>query len=123
MPIQQPGRGAFGRGSVSMCGQGGQRAMPGTRGLRRKIFRSPKFLGSFSVSGVTRNSSGAALPDCVVQLFLTGSNALLGQTVSDGSGNYSFSIGTNQAVYLVAYKAGAPDLGGTTVNTIQPAPV
>lgn len=115
MPIQNPGRG----GAAARCGQGGYQ---GARGLRRRpIFQSTTFRGAFSVSGVTRDSAGAALGNCVVELFLAGSNTQLGVTTSDGSGNYSFTIGTNQAVFLRAYKSGAPDLAGTTVNTIQPA--
>jgi hypothetical protein len=37
----------------------------------------------------------------------------------DASGNYDFRVPSLDAVYLVnMYKAGAPDVAGTTVNTL-----
>lgn len=86
-------------------------------------FRSPKFYGAFSLSGVTRDSTGVALGNCDVRLFQTGSDIEVGQTTSDGSGNFAFSLGNNAGFfYLVAYKPGAPDVAGTTVNTLSFTP-
>jgi len=122
MPIIQPGRGGGiqGRGVSARCGQGGRRGRAGlvaacSGGLDRwPSFSSPKFYGSFTASGVTKDSTGAALSDCTVDLF-SESEAWLARTVSDGSGNYTFTgvgVGT---VFVRAYKPGAPDLAGTTL--------
>ena len=87
-------------------------------------FKSKKFTGSFVITGITRDSVGAALGNCVVHLFQAGTDIEVAETTSDGSGNFSFSIGNNAGFfYIVAYKAGAPDLSGTTVNTLIAAPV
>ena len=88
---------------------------------RRLRFRSPTLTQHAPpvITGVTRDSSGVALGDCVVQLFRTSDDAIVTETVSDGSGNYAiFAQGTGP-FYVVAYKAGAPDVAGTTVNTLQ----
>lgn len=101
----------------SLCGQGSFR---GTLGLRLKVeFKSPKFFGRFTISGVTRDSTGAALAACVLHLFESATDTEIAQTESDASGNYTFSIGQNSGFfYIVAYKVGAPDVAGTTVNTL-----
>ena len=81
--------------------------------------KAPQFFGSFSLSGVTRNSSGVALGNCVVDLFLNSEDTLVATTVSDGSGNYRFTLSGNSQTYFVrAYKAGSPDVAGTSVNTL-----
>lgn len=73
------------------------------------------------ISGVTKDSTGAALGGCTVTLFKTVDNMPSAITVSDSSGNYSFTIdGNSQARFAVSYKAGSPDVSGTTVNTLVP---
>lgn len=86
-------------------------------------FRSPPFNAtSLYISGVTRDSTGAVLGGCVVQLFRTSDDAIIAEQVSDGStGAYSFPILVGGPFYVVAYKAGTPDLAGTTVNTLTGA--
>ena len=73
-----------------------------------------------AITGVTRDGTGAALGNCVVDLFYTSNDTLRAQTTSDGSGNYRFAVGPGAKHYMVAYKPGSPDLAGTTVNTIEP---
>ena len=111
-----------------MKGAGGVLAIPGRRFGGRKFgaspepFRSPPFSTSaLYISGVTRDSVGNPLGGCKVELFCSGSDIYVGDTVSDGSGNYSFQVLKSGPFYLVAYKAGSPDVAGTTVNTILPA--
>jgi hypothetical protein len=71
------------------------------------------------ITGVTKDSAGAALGNCVVQLFRTSDDQIVEETTSDGSGNYRFLTATPQYKhYVVAYKAGAPDVTGATVNTV-----
>lgn len=72
------------------------------------------------ISGVTRDSTGAVLVSCTVELYLTANDMPLEKVVSDPvTGAYSFSsIGLSETYYVVAYKAGATDVAGTTVNTL-----
>ena len=71
------------------------------------------------VLGVTKDSTSTPLGGVTVSLFLTSTNTLIGQTISDGSGNYDFPLFNPPGpFYLVAYKAGSPDVAGTTVNTL-----
>ncbi len=73
-----------------------------------------------SISGITRNASGAVLGGCVVKLFQTGSDVELGTAVSDpvtGAFNVTSPI-DGAACYIVAYLAGSPDVAGTTINTL-----
>jgi hypothetical protein len=72
------------------------------------------------ISGVTKDSTGAVLGSCVVHLFRTSGDLEIDMTTSDAStGAYSFSgVGLGETYYVVAYKAGSPDVAGTTVNTL-----
>lgn len=86
----------------------------------------PSFQGSLPlpvvrliISGVTKDSSGAVLPNCNVTLYRTSDDQVMGKGVSDANGNYSFSSGSlSEQYYVVAYKAGSPDVSGTTINTL-----
>ena len=82
------------------------------------VYRSPGGLANLSIAGVSRDSTGAALAGCTVHLMLTGPDILAQVTVSDASGNFSFSNPGSGPFYLVAYKPGSPDVSGTTVNTL-----
>lgn len=78
-----------------------------------------RFRGSFSINGITRDSTGALLGNCTTHLFQTGSDAEIAQDVSDGVGNYSFIFGFGSGnFYIVAYLSGSPDVSGTTLNTL-----
>jgi hypothetical protein len=68
--------------------------------------------------GVSKDSSGNVLGACTVMAFRTVDKVFVGQTVSDASGNYDFRVPSLDAVFLVMYKAGAPDVAGTSVNTL-----
>lgn len=99
----------------------------------------------FTLSGVSRDSTGAALGNCRVVLYETGRIAVDGLThaqmpsagnpekveadtespvvaemISDGSGNFSFNTPMNTAYQITGYKAGSPDVAGITVNTLTP---
>jgi hypothetical protein len=71
------------------------------------------------VTGVTKDAAGAALGGCTVRTYVAATNAPFSTVVSDGSGNYSATVPLSENCYLVAYKAGSPDVAGTTVNYIQ----
>ena len=72
----------------------------------------------FTIAGVTRNSAGAALGTCDVHLFRTDNDSEAAQLTSDANGVYSVASSSQITHYAVAYKAGSPDVAGTTVNTL-----
>lgn len=73
----------------------------------------------YRVAGITLDMAGAVLASCTVKLYDTLTDALLQTTTSDGLGAYVFTVSVaNQQYYIVAYKASAPDVYGTTINTI-----
>lgn len=73
----------------------------------------------YVISGVTKDRAGLVLPACTVKLFRTSDDALTATTLSDAStGAFSFGGLNTVAYYVVAYKAGSPDVAGTTVNTL-----
>ena len=89
-----------------------------SRRLGRATFVSPPLsTKGFAIAGVTRDSSGIALAGCTVDLYLSSTRQRVATTVSDGSGNYSFGA-TVGPYFVVSYKAGAPDVMGTTANTL-----
>ena len=69
--------------------------------------------------GVTRDQYGTPTGGCVVQLFRTSDDLFIMEITSDSSGNFLLqSWYTPDTHYIVAYKAGSPDIFGTTVNTL-----
>lgn len=90
--------------------------------------RTPAVIGSklpatfFTISGITKDSAGAVLGNCTLELFETGTDRFMEKTTSNGSGYYYFKSPLRSAsYYVVAYKAGSPDVAGTTVNTLAGA--
>jgi hypothetical protein len=79
---------------------------------------APYFELASVITGVTRDSTGAALGSCPLVLFRTADNSIAALTTSDASGAYRIEASPALTHYLVAYKAGAPDVAGTTVNTL-----
>lgn len=86
-------------------------------------------LGSrYLITGVTKDQTGAVLGNCVCEAFeavnTTNTNnpkgRLVGMTTSDANGNYSIEVySSSTATFNVdAYKAGSPDVAGTTLNTL-----
>jgi len=73
---------------------------------------------TFTLTGITRDSTGAVLGNCDVIIFKTGDDVKVAQTISDGSGNYSVVLPTNSRHYVVSYKTGSPDVTGATLNTL-----
>lgn len=87
-------------------------------GARARPFRSPDFATSaYAITGVTRDASGTPLGSVNVTMYLTGTDAVVARTVSDGSGSFSFPA-TAGPYYLVFYKLGTPDVFGSSVNTL-----
>ena len=74
------------------------------------------------IKGQCVDASGNASAGAIVQAFRTSDDAFAGE-VNANSTDGTFDVptpyvGANH--YLVAYKPGAPDIGGTTVNTLVP---
>ncbi len=90
-------------------------------GPRRPFMFQPRWLSlaQFALSGVIRDQAKVAIAGCVVELFRTDDNVFLSKTNSDAGGNYIFSPVGAGPFFIVAYKSGAPDLAGTSVNTLR----
>lgn len=82
------------------------------------ILRSMGVSVNRTITGVTRDSSGVAVGNCLLDLYITGVDTLSQNGVSDASGNFTFFNPGSGPFYIVAYKVGAPDIAGTTVNTL-----
>lgn len=91
---------------------------PVARGIGTVVYRSPGGRANFALVGVSRDSAGAILASCVIDLMYTAGDVLHLTTTSDASGNFRFDTMPNGPFYLVAYKPGSPDVAGTTVNTL-----
>jgi hypothetical protein len=76
---------------------------------------------NFVISGVTKDATGTPLGGCSVLLFNAATNVLTQQAVADASGNYAFTVDKTQRWFVVAYLPGAPDVAGTSVNTLAGA--
>ena len=76
--------------------------------------------GRLALLGYTRDAYGSPLPLATVKLFRTVDDSLQNTVVSDGSGLYSVTSPYADGHYLVVYKAGPPDVCGTTINTLAP---
>lgn len=78
-----------------------------------------------AIRGTTVDASDVAVANAIVQGFVTATDAFVGEVQSGLDGTYTLM--TEQlkttAHYLVAYKAGSPDIAGTTVNTLLPTNV
>lgn len=80
----------------------------------------PKPPTYFRIAGITRDSTGAALGNCVVDMFRTSDGVKLYSVTSDANGVFEFLYGGQppNAYQLVAYKSGSPDVAGVTINTL-----
>lgn len=73
----------------------------------------------FGIAGITRDVYGSPEPFCTVKLFKTASDELVYQITSDGDG--AFVVYTPHLVdphYIVAFKAGSPDIAGASDNNL-----
>lgn len=73
-----------------------------------------------TVSGVSRDSTGAFLGFCTIDVFRDVTNEYVGRTTSDASGNWSLVVGAQPGTFWVReYKDGIPDVAGTSNNGIM----
>jgi hypothetical protein len=74
------------------------------------------------IIGNCYDSSGNGVSGATVQGYLTANDLYVGEALADANGRYEFGvINPGAAHYLVAYRVGAPDIAGTTVNTLTGA--
>ncbi len=75
--------------------------------------------------GTCKDSGGTAVANAIVQGFRTSDDVFLGEVQGNTDGTYTLGVEASKATacYLVAYKAGSPDIAGTTVNTLTPTNV
>jgi hypothetical protein len=100
--------------------------IPGIKGLATQGVLGPlaQFVADqdFTLSGVTYDSTNAALGTCNVDLFITGTDVLAARTVSDPTtGAYLIYVSPAFTYYAVGYKAGGTDVSGTTRNDLVPS--
>lgn len=91
------------------------RTVTNNRVYRRNLSNLRNFL-----SGVTRDATEATLGSCQVMIFSTVDKLFIGETTSDGSGAWSMWVTLGWPFFRVVYKAGAPDVAGTSRNDIVP---
>lgn len=72
------------------------------------------------IRGNCVDASDVAVANPIVQAFRTSDDAFMGEAQANTDGTYVVPVASVPGVqhYLVAYKAGAPDIFGTTVNTL-----
>ena len=73
------------------------------------------------IMGRCKDQAGNGVSGATVQGFVTATDVLERETTANSDGYYE--LGTQWAGtqhYLVAYRAGSPDIAGTTVNTLTP---
>lgn len=74
------------------------------------------------IIGVTRDSTGAVLASCEVELYVRATDQTFGtyvsRTISDGSGNFGFRVGLGRIYQHIAYKPGSPDVAGISLRTL-----
>lgn len=77
------------------------------------------------IRGSCKDGSGVAVANAIVQAFVTATDQIAGEVQANTDGTYSVGVQQSKATphYLVAYKAGSPDITGATVNTLLPTNV
>ena len=80
-----------------------------------------RFAPALIIVGTTLDCNGAVVGGATVKLYKTSTDVLFGTVVSDGSGAWSLPVPDSAQYYAVAYKAGVPDIAGTTRNDLTGA--
>ncbi len=87
-------------------------------GKRNLPFHSPPLSTQpFVVSGTTYNNVGAPLANCVVKMFASATDLFIAETISDGSGLFSFGA-TAGPYFLVAWGP-TGTVAGVTLDTLS----
>jgi hypothetical protein len=107
-----PGFGGPGSGSIGAAAM----RTPG----RAVGFPTPHFAQrNYVLSGTTVDVNGVVLGGVTIKLFSATTDLLVAQTVSHATlGTWSFVVERGLLLYTVQYKAGPPDLYGSSLNTL-----
>lgn len=73
---------------------------------------------NFTLSGTTLDSNGGILGNVTVKLFNSATNVNEQTMISSAFGAYSFTVDKTQSYFTVDYKAGPPDVYGSSPNTL-----
>lgn len=78
----------------------------------------------YMLTDVAQDAAGNPLAGVRVSLFRTSDNLFLGSTLTNASGTYQLIVpdlvAPGATFYTVGYRAGAPDLYATSLNTLAP---
>lgn len=106
-------------GVPSPCGAVAVRTGPSEDTMPAFNSQAQQVRQKWTIGGITKDSTGAVLPLCQVLLFVTKTKAFVAETQSDDVGAYLFTTdGSGEQYFVVSYKAGSPDVAGTTLNTL-----
>lgn len=86
--------------------------------------RLPPYQGTTNfkrITGIAKDSTGTVLGGATIKVYRTADNVCELTTTSNADGAYEVGVPDTAARYIVAYKAGSPDVAGTTVNTLAGA--
>lgn len=77
------------------------------------------------LKGMCVDGSDVAVANAIVQGYRTSDDLYVGEVQANEDGSYALGVEQARSTphYLVAYKPGAPDIFGTTVNTLLPTNV
>lgn len=78
-----------------------------------------QYISRTRIVGITKDSAGNPLGNCIVQLIRVSTNELVDTFLSDAGGNYqAWTPYPGEYHYCIAFKALAPDVAGITVKTL-----
>jgi hypothetical protein len=117
-PGSGPSQARFGSGGAFSAGQ--QLVDVPQAAIAFGVTSISRVAGKFrrAIHDVTEDGTGAPLGNCTVHCFRTSNDVLVDLQPSDASGNYEVSVYDDGPFYCVAYKAGSPDVAGTTSNQL-----
>lgn len=107
----------FGPGGM---GAGASLRTPDGRGVAFQPSRL--FERNWTIRGFSYDANGIRLAFATVNLFETATNQWVATTTSGSDSVYFFTVDKTKTYFEVFYKAGSPDVYGTTVNTLMGVP-
>lgn len=76
--------------------------------------------GRWSFVGITRDSSGNALPFAIVRCFRTSTDELVSKVTSDANGYYIATTPYGDEHYLTVHASTSPPVGGASSDNLTP---
>jgi hypothetical protein len=100
-------------------------SMRGSAELRLPPLKKPKVVSARPpptrprFSGFSLTNIGGVLSGCDVVLYRTDTDAVVTRFTTGADGSWLMNSNNSGTHYLVAYKAGSPDVAGTTLDTLR----